>query len=105
MLYRVHLAISRFQIHNVSGDPTISITCLEPDRSEETSDLPTTKGSNQVSDTSNATSAPTSLIPAQLTSTTPLVTAFEQDTENAQNQPDSKDTKYDHRKITCKEKK
>jgi hypothetical protein len=33
------------------------------------------------------------------------VTAFEQDTENAQSQPDSKGTKYDQRKITCKEKK
>ena len=66
------------------------------DRSEETSELPTTKGGNQVPDTYNATSAPTRLIPAQPTSTTSLVTGFEQYTENIQSQPDSKDTKCDH---------
>ena len=90
-------------VHNSSiQNPTISITCLEPDRSEETSELPTTKGGNQVPDTSSATSAP---IPAQLTSTTSLVTEFEQYTENTQSQPDSKGTKCDHRKRSCKKKK
>lgn len=86
--------------HNPSShNPAISITCLEPERSEETSELPTTKGANKVSDTPNATSTPTRLIPAQLTSTTSSVTGFEQDTEHTQNQPESKGTKCDHRKI------
>ena len=89
-------------VHDPSSqNPAISITCLEPDRSEETTELPTTKGDNQVSDTYNATSESTNLIPAQRTSTASLVAGFEQDTENTQNQPDSKDTKCDHRKITC----
>ena len=93
-------------VHNSSiQNPTINITCLEPDRSEETSELPTTKGGNQVPDTYNATSASTRRIPAQPTSTTSLVTGFEQDTENTQNQPDSKGTKCDHRKRSCKKKK
>jgi hypothetical protein len=92
-------------VHNSSiQNPTINITCLEPDRSEETSELPTTKGGNQVPDTYNATSAPTRLIPAQPTSTTSLLTWFEQYTENTQSQPDSKGTKCDHRKISCKNK-
>ena len=33
------------------------------------------------------------------------MTGFEQDTENTQNQPDSKGTKCDHRKISCKKNK
>jgi hypothetical protein len=55
------------------------ITCLEPDRSEETTELPTTKGDNQVSDTYNPTSESTNLIPAQRTSTASLVAGFELD--------------------------
>ena len=93
-------------VHNSSiQNPTINITCLEPDRSEEASELPTTKGGNQVPDTYNATSASTRLIPAQPTSTTSLVTGSEQYTESTQSQPDSKGTKCVHRKISCKKKK
>ena len=38
--------------HNPSShNPTISITCLKPERSEEKSELPTPKGDNKVADT------------------------------------------------------